>query len=986
MNKADKNKWVKIKITKRNDVLLLLYEDGHGNKVNLTGEDFREFSSHYSPPIRIPALADKYLAIMLDAPPRMRDTVQGVRKVPLAIFADISSLDLISPADDLFLLIKDMFASILADKSYQLLFEAGATQPRPFQFPYDISVIGHGYPHIYGQFNKSHWYNDSPFIKDYAIRLTGRKKASLGAVRGKDILIALPGEELPGSFSEADMPPLVILVGKHREASVRRLVRTTGSVMLLDTPNIAASLPFLKDLLDGITNDMSISESLEFALDENEGLKAGDTMLFSSPEANQSLRTTKGVDAFKWLVNESSRTMNPGNYRQFAKKFGPVTEAHILKAYSGADHLPAYFNKVRTFTGKFQVGSAGLSAISGHIAQFHTSVKPKVEQVNGGLTPLVENGRTAIQLQQEQNRVVDATMDELDSCLQYAQKDPFSPLLPAGKYRLNINVGQRSPGSLMVGDAGPVDPMLPAKKNKQGHLLEIIVFPMDFKLGSPANVTVKLPQLGASETASFLLETPDATSSAQLRFGVFSGNYLLQAFLLEAVVNENDHKDLTQQITAKLDDANSKKFTNIDVIGKRDLFLALSPDGKGTHSLFIKGDDVSRDIHGLDELVMKDAQEKFGKLLQTAYFDQNGRQRFPVASKAETDHEPFFSEVRKLATDGQKYYSAIFQGGDKELRARLTEIRTQKDLSFQITRREVNYSFPWSMIYDYTIPPPIAGGPAYPVCMGEPLNLNSEQRVLFASSDGDGCPHNPDIYTYCINGFWGYRHRLEQLLTSETPKDNVSIVKTEKTQLVYANNFTDIASTRLSEKLDAYDPVRIRYDSDLIGMLWNQRSRPSSLVVFGHMQINSIKGEPDEPRILTFQRDTWPNPKIPLPPNKWLYHWLLDSKISQGHFWDGNPRPVVMLISCYNDTLKIGSLNSLIKDFHTAGAAAIVGTECDITSDLGALFIEEILRLLYKEKKSLGEAIQCFNQERFRSYNPLAFAFTCFGSADLKIE
>jgi hypothetical protein len=992
MNKADINKWVKIKFTRRGESLFVLYEDGHGKKVSRVGPDFRKVAFDSKTTLIIPVEVDTCLAKMLDAAPMERATARGTADVPLAIFVDtgrkrdVENLLFPEASASEFQLVQEIFGGILKGKIYQLAYHVGIAPKRPFTFPFRICVSGTMHEDIYSRFNQWRWYTESRHVQEYGIQLTSTENISRNAVRKLDILIASPGGDLPGKYEAVKFPALIILVGSTKDTQRSRLVKPATSVIVLNTIAPETTYSFLKDLLYSIIHDLSVPEAFKFALDQNEGPEVRNAVLFSSPPAGHSVRISDGLDAFKTIVNRSSKSMNPGDYEQFAKRLGADTGQRLMDAFSGSRNLSDYFHGVQRYTNNFLQESTGLAPIARDMHHFHSEKKPLIKEINGRLTRLVRDPDIFHELRKEQRRVVDATLDELNSFLQYGAKDVNSPLMPGEKYKLNITIGQRSWGSLMVGDIQPIDPLLPDPENETGHQLDIVVFPKDFKLNSPAIVIVTLPLAGASDTASFLLEAPLNTGTAQLRFAIFLGNNLLQAFILEGTIEEHYGYGAIQRITVKMDLSNSLKFTNLDAIGPRDLYLGLNSGSDGTHSLFIKDDAVANEIHGLDQQVLKDAQDTFAGLLEAAYFDRNDRQRFPALAPVGVDHEPFFEVVRGLSVAGRKYYSKVFQDSGKEFQVKLAGIKKSKDLSFQIARHEVNYAFPWQMMYDYSIPPNIAGGLSYPVCMGAALELEPEQRMRFACNEGQGCPHNPGLYTYCIEGFWGVRHQMEQLLTAERGEDTVTVIKTGANSIVYSNNLTDGPSKQLSATLAAYNPLLVRHDSDLMNILWNEQSRPATLVVFGHMQTDIITGEPAEPRILTFQKDTWPNPAIPLPPDKWLSHWLLDNKITNDLFWNGNPLPLVLLVTCYNSTMKIGSLNSIIKDFHTAGAAAIVGTECDIVSDLGALFIEELLESLYNEKISLAQAIQNFNKKRFLSYNPLAFVFTCFGNGDLKIE
>ena len=78
-------------------------------------------------------------------------------------------------------------------------------------------------------------------------------------------------------------------------------------------------------------------------------------------------------------------------------------------------------------------------------------------------------------------------------------------------------------------------------------------------------------------------------------------------------------------------------------------------------------------------------------------------------------------------------------------------------------------------------------------------------------------------------------------------------------------------------------------------------------------------------------------------------------------------------------------LDSISKAFHTAGAAAIVGTEGTIHASIGTRFLKDVLEDLYLRQMELGEAIQAFNKGMFALGAPVAFIFTCFGNSNLKL-
>src|SRR5438445_6681465 len=139
-----------------------------------------------------------------------------------------------------------------------------------------------------------------------------------------------------------------------------------------------------------------------------------------------------------------------------------------------------------------------------------------------------------------------------------------------------------------------------------------------------------------------------------------------------------------------------------------------------------------------------------------------------------------------------------------------------------------------------------------PVCFGE-------------SAPGVRCEHNGESRVYCIRGFWGYRHQIEELIGNRTPENKVSLVRRHKVpgSLCFLTDQTiedfleiekmlgELAGSFKAPPLDS---------TALLDTLWDNNKRPAMLVVLGHL---NSKIENEEPL----------GPRIPLPstnPRDWL--------------------------------------------------------------------------------------------------------------------
>ena len=112
---------------------------------------------------------------------------------------------------------------------------------------------------------------------------------------------------------------------------------------------------------------------------------------------------------------------------------------------------------------------------------------------------------------------------------------------------------------------------------------------------------------------------------------------------------------------------------------------------------------------------------------------------------------------------------------------------------------------------------------------------------------------------------------------------------------------------------------------------------------------------------------------------------LLDQKLNLKE-WTA-PRTFVLLMACDSAQKHLEDLTSLIDTFFGVGAAAVAGTECEVVSDLASDFASTIALQLVGDTKpvALGTALRAYTESMLKSRNPLPFAVSVFGSADLTV-
>jgi hypothetical protein len=982
INNPDIQKWIKLSFLEKDILLFVEYEDGWGNKA--------------SGPINGRPSIDLYFENALKAFPYERQTREGIIPIPLAVYLEDGGL---SQQNKRYLplvlirLFEQFFGQFSKNSPLQVVvLQRNSQETAAFSLPLNIRFSGRGAKAMKGLIHSQYWNFYDQEDEKFGIRAT---TGSLLQAPGKRDILVLKDKQADVFFENPKLssPRFIIFVIPHKEQSQkwRQIQKLSIPCLCIGYFSFEPVSGFLRDFIYSIIHDFSLHESLYYSLQKKPDRPDGvfDAVLFASPESNQSVRMRTALESYKARVYDLGKSLTPGNLETFISKFTNPSHAAIKNALSSIAPLQTaqgtIFDRAKSLDMVFHGESTGLVPLANEERQFYKSL-PSLKQIRTKLSSVVGQPEAFLILRENQERKVDIALDAFSPSLVYQPVSNLYSLRAGGQYRLNVTIGQLSPYSLMSGDIPSIDPLLPDPKGAKGHELDVVVYPKDFALTSPARLQVYLPLLGGTAPLQFQLSVPLGIKFAELRVVVFYHNHLLQSFLLSAEVEPESNWHREPVVKVVLDLCTTLKFTNLDVLKPRALYMGMNAGGNGTHSIFLKKDKITKEIDGLTEAVIGNAQERSRTLLEKAYFTDDKKIRFPTdAQPGEVLTEPFYEEIRNFSKFGSSLYKEIYNQSGDEMKIELEKFQTCDGEDIQIGRHSMNYAFPWPMIYDYPMPRIVFGGADAPVCMGQPFMEGQYDKSW--SKKGYGCKHNPDVECYCLEGFWGIRHRIEQIFNNDKASDFTEEVTVKsKSRLFYSRNISDNASDLLTEKLQQYvsEVFTVDTKSNLMELLWDDGSRPPALVVLGHLETTNKDKEPEGPRIITFPRRAWTE-NAQIPAEKWIYGDILLEYCTRRKRWNNQPLPLVMLISCESADLSITTLNSIVKGFHSAGASAIIGTECLIATGLGARFVDEILEALYKKDKCLGEAIRLFNKRLFASGVPLPFVFTCYGNMSLKM-
>ncbi len=542
----------------------------------------------------------------------------------------------------------------------------------------------------------------------------------------------------------------------------------------------------------------------------------------------------------------------------------------------------------------------------------------------------------------------------------------------------------------MHGTPPPLDPLLPAREEGEEHILHAVVYGLDFRIASAPMSRLVLPPHGASNPVEFDVITPDQACRARLRVAIYYDlpagsrdedseaayhNHLLQSFLLEADVGSSETTaDDASMTEARLEFSRTARFANLSELAPRVLSLALNDNpGGGTHTLMAKKGDESQTIH-LTEKAMSKVPKKVRALLTDATWDARRRPRFRDGPRTAARVKDFDRFIGELADAGSTLYNAVWNTSTHTFQTALHDVRTSTDEVIQIVRFAQSYLFPWSVLYDFEVPRKITGAQRAPVCHGFE-RTNEDGSTFTCRQCLAACLHPAKSEAYCVYGFWGQRHQVEQVL--HTPHQKVdAITRLEpvreggvKVAVGLVGGLAAGLRSELESVIGKEWVEEIAPPASLLDELWMDDRRPAVLVLVGHYETKDIDGEPAGAR-LTLPGGTW----------------LQDRDISQRsrderRKW-AMPHPVILLGCCESVSADLGKLTDFLSAFADSHAGAVVGSETVIFEGLACRFGKEIAAALFVGE-SLGAAVLRFRRDLLQQANPLGFVFTPYGDAGL---
>lgn len=901
---------------------------------------------------------DELRALTRDLKPQLGPYATGVS--PLAVFVRGQRVDgetlreverLLAPHVDL-------------DRIQLVVLPDRAWRPREFHLPLDVAYTSRRMSRALAQF-RSHDWTRLPNVKRYGLRVRD-------AVADADVVFVDEPREARylAALSPKQRPRLVVTSG-FALSTADPSCRATSWLFLPKQRTLSPS--FVNDILYGIVHDQPLHEVLKSALRRPDAPR--DAYLVADPASVNDLRM---FDALQSVAREGMRVES-----QVARNVPGRTLPKKMTAALQDIDVTAATNVIR---GNFQRERDALIPMAEARAAID---KARRLQKKIGTAAGRKSAQVREQLSQS-GRVVDVTLMRGDPD---PDRDVFvdtrEPLITGARYQLNVFIGQPVTASIVRGDVPKIDRLLPPPPDDKGHLLHVVVYPVDFGPAQPLIRRLVLPTFGSSEPVTFDITAPLAPGRARLRIAVYYDanlglgnepacyhNHLVQSFLLEALIAEEPRWESADVTVVRLEFSRTNAFTDFGQHDRRIASIAVNSSNADTHTLMLKEAGTIASLGVSEQLMQKQLEVVRASLFNATTVEGAGAKlsaRFPEGAQHGAE---FDTVVRDLADKGRALHRRIFSSGLDQVQDVLRTIKSSVDEVVQVVRLQDDFYFPWTLLFDYPLPERITGQPDKPVCDG--FERKHPDGRPFTARDCLGqClyPGEKKKDAYCVYGFWGTRLQVEQSLhqLGKNEQATTQLKPFGKKSILYVSGLATKTALDfpkvLEQDLGAEWVGTLESGAKLVQQLWSPQ-RPAVLVVLGHLQEKDAADQPAGPRIRITDDD-----------------WLIADRITDNAFdsgrWDDDPRTVVILAACESASADLLSMNDFIKAFGSARAGAVIGTETSVFESLARRFARTLSKALLDRRK-LGEAILDFRRELLRERNPLGLVFTAFGHAGLQ--
>lgn len=461
--------------------------------------------------------------------------------------------------------------------------------------------------------------------------------------------------------------------------------------------------------------------------------------------------------------------------------------------------------------------------------------------------------------------------------------DPYTPLKTGARVEVVVRIGAPFNQSIFSGRRPDIDALLgPSATLRE---LTVSLLSSDFKVVSESPQNLELPADGQSREVRFTVVAPPkpTTSTARL-FLHYRGN-VVQTVRITAIVRRRRRRLQARAVWAAVEHVAPGGLPAVRGLRPRAVSLVLNKSSADVHMLYTHTKDGDACPLALPTAVLdaaRDTRATLEQAMRTGDYDQ---------------------AIRELAARGSNLWRYLFD--QTPVREEVRALLRATDETVQVLRVDPDSSLPWALVYDRLLPADTGG---LPVCRD------------FA------CTHADEGAQVCLNGFWGIRLRIEELLADRAgaPLEAVA-VGANGPPVFLATAVVDAFSSDLPNHLTPLSvaPLPVAAwppDPALVDALWGPQRQPVCVVVAHHERVaggGTVKAD----SVLRSQ-----NGELILSASK-----LSETAGRRGDWQD--PRPLVVLLGCSTTAPPTGQdLGGFLSAMLGARASGVIGTECTLNT------------------------------------------------------
>jgi hypothetical protein len=602
-------------------------------------------------------------------------------------------------------------------------------------------------------------------------------------------------------------------------------------------------------------------------------------------------------------------------------------------------------------------------------------------------------------------------------------------LISGGRYDLRLNIGPRSPQSVVRNPRRFRGDLLPP--TEKGHWLEVVLASDDFRLprrryyfflplAGPSYVCTCKPQhrhtCNQKERQSYLFipviapVAPDLFvkkrppsrrqprtrlgrifhTTARLRIAIYYKKNLVESQLLTAEIRATATKGIGY--SSRIDYSLTSNFHDVSFLPHRDLNILTNDVNDKTHKLIINGDLKEPIVFNLSEDKIREAILAARQALKDVSVKETKGWGATIptydslyGSDNEKDVNGLITDLRTLCPLGWNLWTALLQT-QPQARTRLSarlKGSPARPATIQVSRVEgSSLAFPWSFIYEIPLELDTSKHTVCPVL----TNGSWKQHVVAAL---DRCPfeqQHPKKNIICPFGLWGFNHIIEQVPTMPEGRALPLLIKRahDRPRLVMGisldldSKLTKDHTTTLHQQLIQLQIVPSESLSELEAALAEEQLELVYFYCHG--------------RRLLLPGGTSSTPCIEVGNGQ----GIAPSDITTWHSsdWDENhwrdTSPLVFINGCHTAELTPEALVNFVDSFIGVYAAGVIGTEVLLLQKVANEAAEQLLSLMNTKDKGgsplgVGEALRKMRLHFLGKGNLLGLAYTPYCSADLKL-